>query len=151
MVSRSALTGEPQNRLRLVSQAASGMRNAPGRSAESARNAHKLPHRTREFCTNQAPCGLSPNRNVGNPRFRKTDQQAETGRTAANPRIRDKLPRKFGTSPPAHRFSDKLPRKSGASPPTRRRQKSKNPGNLSSGVLFLHSRFTRPHAEPCQP
>ena len=51
--------------------------------------------------------------------------------------IRDKLPRKFGTSPPAQRFSDKLPRRSGTSSPIQRRQKSKTPETEVPGSCFF--------------
>ena len=79
---------------------------------------HKLPHRAREIAGNRPSTGQTPNKNVGNPRFKKSTPEAQNGRTPPNQHIRDKLPHKSGTSPHTIPWLHKLPRQTGTSSAT---------------------------------
>lgn len=93
-------------------------RNPSGRTGGFSRSSHKLPHRAREIAGNRPSHGQTPNKNVGNPRFKKNTPETQNGRTPTNQCIRDKLPHKSGTSPHTIPWLHKLPRQTGTSSPT---------------------------------
>lgn len=78
-------------------------RNPSGRTGGFSRSSHKLPQRAREIAGNRPSHGQTPNKNVGNPRFKKNTPETQNGRTPTNQRIRDKLPQNPRLHhPPAH-------------------------------------------------
>ena len=88
-------------------------RNSSGRTGGFSQSPHKLPHRAREIAGNRPSSGQTPNKNVGNPRFKKSTPEVQNGRTPTNQRIRDKLPHKSGTSPHTSPSQDNLPKPPG--------------------------------------
>lgn len=96
-------------------------RNSSGRTDGFSQSPHKLPHRAREIARNRPSSGQTPNKNVGNPRFKKNTPETQNGRTPTNQCIRDKLPHKSGTSSPTSPSQGHLPKPSGTSSPARKR------------------------------
>lgn len=93
-------------------------RNPSGRTGGFSQSSRKLPYRAREIAGNRPSRGQTPNKNVGNPRFKKSTPEAQNGRTPPNQHIRDKLPHKSGTSPHTIPWLHKLPRQTGTSSAT---------------------------------
>lgn len=108
-------------------------RNSSGRTGGFSQSSHKLPHRAREIAGNRPSSGQTPNKNVGNPRFKKNTPEVQNGRTPPNQPIRDKLPHESGTSPHTIPWLHKLPRQTGTSPHTSPSQDNlpKPPGTSS--------------------
>ena len=120
----------------------------PGELTDFSQSPHKLPHRAREIAGNRPSSGQTPNKNVGNPRFKKNTPEVQNGRAPPNQPIRDKPPHESGTSPHTIPWLHKLPRQTGTSPHT-----SPSQDNLPKppGIRADHKRPYTPDASAPRP
>lgn len=88
-------------------------RNPSGRTGGFSQSSRKLPYRAREIAGNRPSRGQTPNKNVGNPRFKKNTPEVQNGRAPPNQPIRDKPPHESGTSPHTSPSQDNLPKPPG--------------------------------------
>ncbi len=97
---------------------------------------------------NRPSSGQTPNKNVGNPRFKKNTPEVQNGRAPPNQPIRDKPPHESGTSPHTIPWLHKLPRQTGTSPHT-----SPSQDNLPKppGIRADHKRPYTPDASAPRP